>query len=71
MGVERSSIKPKGFKCAFFLYQLNVHTFNCRHRADRRVDGWFEVWVDGWVAKVDNISLRLGGFAKVDNRLKP
>ncbi len=27
----------------FFLYQLNVHTFNCRHRADRRVEGGFKV----------------------------
>ena len=26
-----------GGEGAFFLYQLNVHTFNCRHRADRRV----------------------------------
>ena len=25
-------------------------------------------WVDGWVAKVDNVFLRLGVFAKVDNR---
>jgi hypothetical protein len=23
---------------------------------------------DGWFAKVDNVFLRLGGFAKVDNR---
>ena len=27
------------------------------------VYGW-----DGWFAKVDNVFLRLGGFAKVDNR---
>ena len=25
--------------------------------------------MDGWVAKVDNVLLQLGGFAKVDNRL--
>ena len=25
-------------------------------------------WADGWFAKVDNVFLRLGGFAKVDNR---
>ena len=30
--------------------------------------GGFKEWVDGWVAKVDNVFLRLGGFAKVDNR---
>ena len=24
--------------------------------------------MDGWFAKVDNVFLRLGGFAKVDNR---
>jgi hypothetical protein len=41
----------------------------------------FKEWVDGWMggryvrygwvggfAKVDNVSLRLGGFAKEDNR---
>jgi hypothetical protein len=30
--------------------------------------GRLKEWVDGWVAKVDNVFLRLGGFAKVDNR---
>jgi hypothetical protein len=55
VGVERSSIKPKGFKGAFFYYQSNVHTFNCRYRTDRRVEGLVaEGWVggrwDGWVA---------------------
>ena len=44
--VERSSIKPKGFKGAFFLYQLNVLTFNCHHRTDRRVEG---LVAEGWV----------------------
>jgi hypothetical protein len=24
-------------------------------------------WVDEWVAEVDNVFLRLGGFVKVDN----
>ena len=46
VGVERSSINPKGFKGAFFLYQLNVHTFNCHHRTDRRVEG---LVAEGWV----------------------
>ncbi len=32
----------------FFWDWLNVHTFNCRHRADRRVQGGFKEWVDGW-----------------------
>jgi hypothetical protein len=66
VGVERSSIKPKGFKGAFFYYQSNVHTFNCRYRTDRRVEGLVaEGWGggrggggggrwDGWFAKVDN-----------------
>ena len=31
---------------------------------NRRMGGW----ADGWFAKVDNVFLRLGGFAKVDNR---
>ena len=71
-------IEPKGSKRDFeggiFWDGLNVHTFNCLDRADRRVkgwlrrDGWAEGWVDGWFAKVDNVFLRLGGFAKVDNR---
>ena len=34
-----------GREGAFFLYQLNVHTFNCRHGADRRVEGGFKEWV--------------------------
>ena len=25
---------------------------------------------NGWIAKVDNVVLRLGGFAKVDNRFE-
>ena len=50
----------------FFWDRLNVHTFDSRHRADRRVEGWLRR--DGWFAKVDNVFLRLGGFAKVDNR---
>ncbi len=45
------------------------------HRTDRRVkgwvrNGWAEEWVDGWMGgfeNVDNVFLRLGGFAKVDN----
>ena len=55
----------------FFWDWLNVHKFDSRHRADKgwlRRDGWAEGWVDGWFAKVDNVFLRLGGFAKVDNR---
>ena len=43
-------------RVGFFWDGLNVHTFNSRHRADRRVEGWLRR--DGWV----------GGFAKVDNR---
>ena len=27
----------------FFWDWLNVHTFNCRHRADRRVKGWLRM----------------------------
>ncbi len=35
-----------GGDSAFFWDQLNVHTFNCRHLADRRVEGLdTEVWV--------------------------
>ena len=46
-----------GGEGAFFLYQLNVHTFNCRHRADRGVEGVVaEGWVDGWAD-----SWRIGG----------
>jgi hypothetical protein len=30
----------------FFCDRLNVHTFNCRHRADRRVEG---LVAEGWV----------------------
>ena len=35
----------------FFWVRLNVHTFNCRHRADRRVKGWLQRngWAEGWV----------------------
>ena len=36
----------------FFWDWLNVHTFDSRHRADRRVKGWLRR--DGWIAKVDN-----------------
>jgi hypothetical protein len=34
----------------FFWDRLNVHTFNCRHRADRRVKGWLRKngWAEGW-----------------------
>ena len=35
----------------FFWDRLNVHTFNCRHRADRGVEGGFKGWVDGCVCK--------------------
>ena len=28
---------------------LNVHTFNCRDRADRRVAGWADGWAEEWV----------------------
>ena len=31
--------------------------------------GWIGGQRNGWFAKVDNVFLRLGGFAKVDNRL--
>ena len=44
-------------------------------RRDGRMGGWVGLrngrmggWADGWFAKVDNVFLRLGGFAKVDNR---
>ena len=37
-----------GGESAFFLYQLKALTFNCRHRADRRVEGGLKEWVDGW-----------------------
>ena len=33
----------------------------------RNTEGCVYGW-DGWFAKVDNVFLRLGGFAKVDNR---
>jgi hypothetical protein len=34
----------------FFWDRLNVHTFNCHHRADRRVEGGVaEEWVGGWM----------------------
>ena len=29
---------------------------------------WVDRWAEEWFAKVDNVFLRLGGFAKVDNR---
>jgi hypothetical protein len=34
----------------FFWDRLNVHTFNCHRRADRRVEGWLrrDGWNDGW-----------------------
>ena len=73
MGKTKGFIEPKGskrdFEGGFFWDRLNVHTFNSRHRADRRVEGWLRRngWVGGF-AKVDNVFLRLGGFAKVDNR---
>ena len=35
-----------GGEGAFFFYQLNVHSFNCRHRTDRRVEG---LVAEGWV----------------------
>jgi hypothetical protein len=40
-----------GREGAFFLYQLNVHTFNCHRRTDRRVQGWLQRdgWAEGWV----------------------
>ena len=40
-----------GGESAFFLYQLKALTFNCRHRADRRVKGWLRRngWAEGWV----------------------
>ena len=39
-------------RVGFFWDRLNVHTFDSRHRADRRVEGWLRR--DGWFAKVDN-----------------
>ena len=34
------------FRVGFFWDRLNVHTFNCHHRTDRRVEGLVaEVWV--------------------------
>ena len=35
----------------FFWDWLNVHTFNLRHRADRRVKGLVAEWVVGLVAE--------------------
>jgi hypothetical protein len=38
------------FRVGFFWDRLNVHTFNCHHRADRRVKGWLRNgWAVGWV----------------------
>ena len=45
------------FEGGFFWDRLNVHTFDSRHRADRRFEGWLrrdgwggcEEWVDGWM----------------------
>ena len=43
-------IEPKGskrdFEGGFFWDWVNVHTFDSRHRADRRVEGWLRR--DGW-----------------------
>jgi hypothetical protein len=41
----------EGFLGWGFWVWFNVHTFNCRHRADRRVKGWLRRngWVEGWV----------------------
>ena len=36
-----------GGEGGFFWDGLNVHTFNCRHRADRRVEGLVAEWVGG------------------------
>ena len=40
MGKTKGFIEPKALR-------LNVHTFNCRHRADRRVEGLVAGWVGG------------------------
>jgi hypothetical protein len=38
------------FRVGFFWDWLNVHTFNCHHRADRRVKGWLRNgWVEEWI----------------------
>ena len=51
----------RDFEGGIFWGGLNVHTFNCLDRADRRVKGLVaEGWVDGW-------GVRNGWFAKVDN----
>ena len=48
-----------GGESAFFLYQLKALTFNCRHRADRRVKGLVaEGWVYGWLSRFKLIRLR-------------
>ena len=53
LGKTKGFIEPKALR-------LNVHTFDSRHRADRRVEGWlrrdgqmvgFKEWADGWVCK--------------------
>ncbi len=53
-----------GFLCTLVFDSINVNRFNNQHRTDslrlqayesnRRVEGGFSEWVDGWVAKVDN-----------------
>jgi hypothetical protein len=47
-----------GREGAFFLYQLNVHTFNCHHRTDRRVEG---LVAEGWVGCEVWVGGRMGG----------
>jgi hypothetical protein len=44
---------------------INAHTLPGQTKG---LKGGFKEWVDVWVAKVDSVFLRLGGFSKVDNR---
>ena len=59
----------RGYRCrltegflgwVFFCVWFNVHTFNRRHRADRRVKGWLRR--DGWAeGKGGSMGLGMGG----------
>jgi len=56
-----------GFSGFFFWDRLNVHTFNCHHRADKRMGGWRIH--RGFIAEADSWRIHCGfkanGFAKV------
>ncbi len=57
--------RAKLYKVEDFKTLINAHVLPGQTEG---LKGGFKEWVDGWVAKVDNVFLRLGGFAKVDNR---